>query len=301
MANMLDTAITRLTRFCIRNVPIPALSLALYKRSFWKRSPFTVSTKRGFRLAGNTGDVVQGSIYYFGEWEPSLSGFIHERLTGQSRTFIDVGANVGYFTLLASGAMENGKIVAIEAFPSIFDKLQANVNLNEFSSEIRCENVAATSEEMPIEMYHGPSNNEGMTTSIPGKNAPSDSVTVQGRPLAKILTEEEIATARLLKMDIEGAEAEGLAGLSPALSQFPDDVEFIVEIIPSVLGDEKVRWIFDLFVQHGFFAYELDDDSSARHFVHKLPVSRPKRLHQIPVGEKDARNIVFSRLDRKSL
>ena len=111
---------------------------------------------------------------------------------------------------------------------------------------------------MPIEMFYGPTGNEGMTSSIRGKNAASESVTVQGQPLASILAKDEVINSRLLKMDIEGAEAEALEGLSPILGTFPDDAEFIVEIIPEVLGSEKLGYIFELFRSQGFFAYFLE-------------------------------------------
>ena len=41
--------------------------------------------------------------------------------------FVDIGANIGYFSLLAAELMPRGRIISIEALPSTFDKLKENI------------------------------------------------------------------------------------------------------------------------------------------------------------------------------
>ena len=301
MPAFVDVAMTRFTRFCIQKLPTPSLNERLWRRHSWRNSKFTVSSNNGFLLSGETADLVQGSVFYFGEWEPNLTSFVKERLKGQARTFIDVGANVGYFSLLALQAMPRGRVVAIEAFPSIFEKLIANVGLNQFDDRIRCINVAATSQEMSVEMVHGPARNTGRTSIVHGDNTSSDKVSVQGVPLSSVLGENEIATTRLLKMDIEGAEADALEGMASLLPNFPDDAEFIVEIIPAAIEAGKLSFIFELFGKHGFNAYVLDELTSAQRFRGGNDSGRPRRIEGLRENDVDATNVVFSRNDSDAL
>src|SRR2546429_7961962 len=81
-------------------------------------------------MAGSTRDILQQYIYYFGVWEPNLTRWIAQRLA-PGDTFIDGGANIGYFTLLASKLVrDSGAGVAIEASPATFDALQRNLARN---------------------------------------------------------------------------------------------------------------------------------------------------------------------------
>jgi len=91
---------------------------------------FVAKTKFGGRIAGNNLDIIQRYIYYFGVWEQNLSCFLNERLK-EGDAFIDIGANIGYFTLQAAKLVgPSGKVIAIEVSPTIFKKLIANLQRN---------------------------------------------------------------------------------------------------------------------------------------------------------------------------
>src|SRR5262249_10578177 len=93
----------------------------------WQSHEFVATTVFGTRLAGNTIEILQQYVYYFGMWEPNLTRWIWERLR-PGDTFIDVGANIGYFSLLAAKRVgATGRVVAIEASPKIFSALQCNL------------------------------------------------------------------------------------------------------------------------------------------------------------------------------
>ena len=93
-------------RLCVRYAPHPAI-----RRAFWahlitpffifSNSRFVARTTFGAAIAGNTKDLIQRHIFYFGVWEPNLTGFLTTRLN-RGDVFVDVGANIGYFSLLAS-------------------------------------------------------------------------------------------------------------------------------------------------------------------------------------------------------
>ena len=67
--------------------------------------------------------------------------------------FWDIGANIGYFTLLAAAALENtGRIVAFEPGKTAFKRLQENIGLNHFRN-INAVNLAASNSAGKPELY----------------------------------------------------------------------------------------------------------------------------------------------------
>jgi protein-L-isoaspartate O-methyltransferase len=59
-------------------------------------------------------------IFHFGIWEPEIS-YLTIELLDEGDVYVDVGANIGYDTLLASSLVgSSGKVVSIEAAPAIF-------------------------------------------------------------------------------------------------------------------------------------------------------------------------------------
>lgn len=248
-------------------------------------------------MAGTSLDLIQGYIYYFGVWEPNLTAFIARRLHGQSeRTFVDVGANVGYFSLLAATSMPTGNVVSIEAFPSIYDKLRRNIELNHLSN-IRTIGCAATEAKCEIDMFHAGPSNEGGTTTLRGKFA-TTAIKVRGQPLSELLSKAEVETARLIKIDVEGAEFSVIQGMRSILKELPLDAEIVVEITPDALGGEKMAAIFEWFRGAGYFPYTVDNPYAASHYLGSRTEARPRRLRSIPTSQTDC---VFSRTNSETL
>lgn len=78
----------------------------------------------------DTRDFIQRRVFYFNIYEPNLTYYILSRVRSGDHV-VDVGANVGYMTLLLSSIVgEIGKVVAIEASPSTFSLLSRNLELN---------------------------------------------------------------------------------------------------------------------------------------------------------------------------
>ena len=74
----------------------------------------------------NLQDFVQRQIWLWGNWEPYHTSYVRSHLKAGDG-FVDVGANIGWFTVLAGSL--GAKVVAFEPLPSIFAELQANATL----------------------------------------------------------------------------------------------------------------------------------------------------------------------------
>lgn len=283
----------------IRNVPTRPLKRLIWSLVRRREFDFNTTTFRGWSLKGNTTDWIQRSLYYFGLWEPNLSAWIERRLSAGD-VFVDVGANVGYFTLLASARVgATGKVVAIEPMPEIFGHLSEHVAANSLQN-VRLINEAAVGpgEEGEVRLYWGGDANTGSTGLLP-RDQPVRSATVSARTLASMLTADECRSARLIKIDVEGVEAAVLRGLEARCGRFRDDLELVVEIVhdpnDGAAGASLLRYMQGL----GFHAYVIRDD----HHFHEYAVRNPRRL--VPVRLRHAlsqsHNIIFSRVDSETL
>ncbi|UCV05943.1 FkbM family methyltransferase [Dechloromonas denitrificans] len=286
-----------IARFYIRYMPFSTGKSFLFKRFGWRDSNYTVRTKSGVRMAGRSADLVQGFIYYFGVWEPNLSAFVSSRLKEHpERTFVDVGANVGYFSLLAASHLDKGSVVAIEAFPSIFKKLEANVRLNGFDN-IRLLPWAVTDGDRDIPMFHAGLGNEGATTSLAGKFG-GEPLIVPGKALPSLLTAQEIRSIKLIKIDVEGAEYSVVVGMRSLLDSLADDAEVVIEMTPSAYSEGELEEVFAIFRAARFTPYKLENSYDPNYYIRAPRVAPPQRLQSLPTQQTD---VVFSRFSAEIL
>ena len=292
-------------RWYLRNTPwhqgTRRLSVALDFNQRLRPHRFRTETRFGFEISGTTEDFVQRYIYVFGVWEPHLTYWIQDRLQ-PGDTFVDVGANIGYFTLLAAGCIrKQGWCVAIEASPSIFELLKENLELNHVGSRVRTVNLAASDRDGTLTVYGGPSGNLGLTTTVPNHDLRIET-TIRAMPLKDILTEGEIAAARLIKIDVEGLEGPVVRGLLPILGACREDLEIVLEVNGQATPEGErtsdiVRELADL----GFHTYEFvnNDEKDAYLKAIKAP-QRPRRIDEDAEFDHET-NLIFSRVDAPTI
>jgi len=268
----------------------------------WNSYPFVAKTIFGSRMAGNTRDILQQYVYFFGVWEPHFSHWMVEQLR-PGDTFIDVGANIGYYSLLASRLVgQGGHVVAIEASPRIFAALRSNLERND-TKNVRAVNVAVAARAGTIRLFLGPDTNCGLTTVSEAESVKKEcqfECEAAALPLNVILSEEEMKNARLIKVDVEGAEWHVIAGIQTLLANGHPDLEMLVEINPQCLATQGkcAEDILRIFQDAGFHAYHLANDYSAESYLESGPKKRPYRLHGPIEYEMD---ILFSRRDEELL
>jgi FkbM family methyltransferase len=252
---------------------------------------FRVRTTYGFEMSGNTVDLIQRMLYWFGVWEPNLSAWVHETLKNDpTRTFLDIGANVGYYSVLAGRVGAN--VVSFEPHPEIYNKLLGHLELNGLAKD-RAINVAACDRACELQFFPAPVENCGRGTIVPENAQHEEAFTVQGVALAETLTPEEVSATRLIKIDVEGAELGVLAGFAPVFDLLPNDVEFVIEADPP-----NVEAVIDLMHRHGFIAYYIFDSCEAPAYLAPQALTRPRRLRKIPPHQVD---LVFSKRDQEYL
>ncbi len=286
----------------VRYAPYSAVRSFLWHRWVepeiaWRNHIFEVDTVAGL-IGGNTRDIIQQYLYYFGIWEPEATAFLNRRL-GPGDVFIDVGANIGYFSLLAAGRVgPSGRVIAVEASPPVFERLVSNVNLNH-ARHVRTLNVAAAAEKGQVKLYCGQDCNCGATSVVPDE---SDVVIaeVNAAPLTDLISDHDWNNVRLVKIDVEGAEAGVIRGLGSLIEKGRNDREYLIEIHPSRLRHlgYSPADVLRPFGDAGYHAYTIGNDYEPATYLRRIEPARPQRWNGEVV---DDTNIVLSREDREEL
>lgn len=255
----------------------------------------------GDRFAVDTRDLIQRYIYLFGVWEPHMTRWVQNRLQ-PGDTFIDVGANIGYYSVLASGLVGNGgRVVAVEASPDFHARLLAQVRLNRCGN-VRAVNAAVADERKRLTFVLASSANMGANSIVPYDGPAEASFEVEAFPLGELLDPAEVQTARVIKIDVEGAEGAVVRGMIPLLDKLRPDCEITVEVTPDRMAqigdsaDELMATMRD----HGFHAYRLRNEYTPGSYVAALRGKRevPVRWRG-PVTEES--DLIFSRVDAETL
>jgi FkbM family methyltransferase len=256
----------------------------------------------GARFHCRPPDFIQMYLWLFDVWEPDLTAFVSERLSAGDG-FIDVGANIGYFSALAARRVgPTGKVLAIEASPAVFASLTETIRLNDFAEAIRPLNKAAAATHESIPVYAGPGHNIGLTTTVQTRGFEPQSF-VEALPLDDLLTHEELRAARLVKIDVEGAEDGVLAGMRGFLATCRDDAEILVEVSPLWWADETKRPIDVLqpMFDAGFHAYEMDNNYWPWRYMWPRCIRRPARCKRDLTKRVKRLDLVLSRRDSDEL
>jgi len=123
---------------------------------------------------------------------------------------------------------------------------------------------------------------------------------VPSMPLGDILEPEEIRKARLIKVDVEGAEWQVVSGMASMLSCCRRDLEITIEVTPSVLQAQgrSCQDLLSMMAPLGFKVYRIDNDYNPFGYLKQGLLTRPRRLHQAPVDQAD---LILSRVDAEYL
>lgn len=189
-------------------------------------------------MSGATGNVYTG-LFEFAD----CAFLLH--LLRSTDLFIDVGSNVGVYTVLASGAV-GASTISIEPIPSTYKALEDNIRMNNMSDRVASYNIGLGRRDDILRFTEGlgPCNHV-----VTGNHHHSGTIEVPVRSLDEVL---DHGAPTLIKIDVEGWESEILAGAETTLKQ-PSLLALIVEMDSrnkSLNSNEQS--VHDCLTRHGF-------------------------------------------------
>lgn len=179
-----------------------------------------------------------------GTFEPRKVAAV-QRFVEPGMTFVDAGANMGDYSLIAARAMgDHGLVVAFEPEPWNFGWLERNVALNGYCS-VRCVQMALGDADREGELFIG--DGIGRHTMVPLAHH-QETIQVEVRTLDSVLPELGVERVDLMKVDVEGAELRVLRGAAETLAR-SDELKLFIDIHP---GRQDPRPVCELLSDLGF-------------------------------------------------
>lgn len=162
-------------------------------------------------------------LYHVLPWRERFVVAAHKKSLGAGDTFVDAGANIGFYTILASRIVgETGNVVAVEMMPETASTLRRNLCLNNIKNVTVIERAlsAEAEQEVIARVSEGHYGKASIAQNLHVGNFLEE--TVKSTTLSKVL--DGITHIALMKMDLEGVEYEALQGAGYALSRITNIV-----------------------------------------------------------------------------
>ncbi|WP_170061735.1 FkbM family methyltransferase [Nonlabens arenilitoris] len=223
------------------------------------------------KLSIQKGDAgLVGNIYY-GLYEFRESLFLLHFLRSED-CFLDVGANMGHFSILTSGSIRN-RSICVEPLKSTFNRLKEQVSLNKLDTLVQAHNFGVSSEAGNLFL----SNDQGVMNKIVDECHPHASA-IDVKTIDQLVN---TTTITAVKIDVEGYELQALKGAVKTLNNAALKV-----IIIELNGSGKY--------------YNIDDDEISNFLVERgfspfryMPFTRC--LNPVEKYDKNQFNTIFIR------
>ena len=208
-----------------------------------------------------------------------------KRLVRSGMTVFDVGANVGYYSLLAASLVgPSGHVHSFEPTPTVVRRLAENVALNQFSSRVKINAVAVGSTCGKSDFHLSLDDSEA--NSMFASDQHLQSVCVPIVTLDGYVRDHDVARIDVMKVDIEGAELVALQGASELLRRETAPL-LIVEFNPAALASSgampsQLKGEIERF---GYRCYRLEQLTEGSSAVYNILAIKPSHIPTIQENE----------------
>jgi len=222
-----------------------------------------VSDGYGFLLDPQSEIEVQ--LYLYDWFEKDVHDFVASQLA-PGKVFVDIGANIGCYTLQAAAAVgESGKVLAFEPLPAAFERLKRNLGLNRFD-RVTLFQGACCDRTGSLKFYMQSCPEVPFANAI-GTLYPSiwygrqpETCEVAAHPLDQWLADVAFERVDLIKIDAEGSEFDIIKGGFNLLRHYMPVLVLEVCKTTYTAGGWTPEQLGALLTSLGYSLYELESD-----------------------------------------
>jgi FkbM family methyltransferase len=184
----------------------------------------------------NTGDLgCPSPIVNGGIWEPEnlsvLLSFVKD-----DTVFLDIGANVGYFTVAIGNRLgKRGRVYAFEPHAALTNLIERSIQLNSLEAVAQVSRCAVSDRDGSLELFY-PQGHLGRGTASRTIDEPGRTVSVPAHRIDDLLP--AALAVDLVKIDVEGHELQVLRGMEDVLRRSPD-IKILFEKLEGSGGDSE--------------------------------------------------------------
>jgi FkbM family methyltransferase len=209
----------------------------------------------------------------FNDTHEKLETEIFKKEIKRGDIVLDIGANIGYYTLIAARIVgDKGKVFAFEPDPENFSLLKKNIAINGYKNVTPVQK-AVSDKFRKIKLFLSEDNKAGhrIYDDMTGKKF----ISVGAVVIDDFLKGNKVD---FVKMDVEGAEGKALAGMSKIIKE-NKKLKILTEFFPSLLaelGTNPEKYLESL-VGHGFRIYDING--------RKQPVAAEELMQKYSIGK----------------
>lgn len=244
--------------------------------------------------------------------EPSTTRLFKE-VVKQGDVVVDLGANIGYFTLLAAKLVgKKGKVYAFEPEPRNYNYLLKNIELNGYDNVFAVQK-AVSDKKGKTKLYICPYDTGHHTINQYGgikaykpdfANDEKEFVEVEKIALDDFLKDME-QPIDVIKMDVEGAEMLALSGMDGIIKE-NGNLKMFIEFFPLLIremGSSPEEFIRRLLEDYHFSMFIIGHDYSMHDYAlvsnkEYLKINSVDELMNLCKGKRDCVNLFLEKGDR---
>ena len=173
--------------------------------------------------------------------------------------FIDGGANIGFFSLIASKIVgQTGTVFSFEPTPLTHTYLKKNINVNNASNIIISKyGLSSSKKQLPFQIFDNPEGNSVISDKACELTYENEIIKINTISIDEFCTENKIARIDLIKLDIEGQELEAIKGAKKVLLENHSiKIIFELNIANNKHGIDFAKKIFDELIKLNFSNFQ---------------------------------------------
>ena len=256
-----------LSGLAVKSVPAAAMAKGDRPIAYMGNNTILTALSTGQKIYLDAQDIsLTPHILFDGHWEKWITKAFLDVVRPGMRV-VDIGANCGYFTLLACKAVtRSGSVVAIDANPRMCELMENSVSVNGYHGRAKVVQAAVMAEEGILRFavprrYKGSASYVRDALDFTAFNETHEVIEVRAAPLEVLAGPERID---VLKIDAEGAEPIILKAALPWLSTM-EGLRMIVEYAPISFAAQMAAGDFlDMIERAGFRISVIDETGVPR-------------------------------------
>jgi FkbM family methyltransferase len=251
----------------LKLLPLGRVPIALFllKKGWYPKEKIRFKHEDGFFMMLDLSDWVQLVIYLFGDYKyEKKEVLLWKKMSAHASRVIDIGAHVGYYSLLACSTNKNIILDAFEPSIKTFNSLKDNFELNDFSVQLHYSALSKTQGE--VTMAIPDANNSGM--NYLNSDTTGNKETVKMNTLDNFYHDKDKSkNVDLVKIDAEGSEYDILVGGKSFINSCKPVI--FIELLNSTLNrfDADTGMVYKLMESLGYQFYFLNNNSQLQQCV----------------------------------
>lgn len=227
---------------------------------------------------------IQQHIYFLDYFDPNGVCFLKKNLN-KGDVFIDAGANVGSYALIAAKQVgKTGLVFAFEPVGETFNRLDENVRLNEYDN-IQAEKKALFDKNTTLDLFLANKTNLGMSSIYHHDTESGKVEKAEAVSLDNYIGNQHINRIDLVKIDIEGSEMFALKGMQKTLERFKPKILIELKEETHTQSDFSINDIISYLSMLGYEQWIIDEKGECSRDIKNKPEGYFNFLF-IPVGSE---------------